>query len=615
MAHIQYRALLVSFLITLVSIQSCGTSANPPNVIVIMTDDQGYGDMSCHGNPDIETPEMDRLYAEGVRFTDFHVDPTCSPTRAALMTGRYSARVGVWLTYASRNHLRRDEVTMADVFKQNGYATGVFGKWHLGDNYPFRPGDRGFDESLIHGGGVVGEAPDYWDNNCYDDVYVRNGEPEKVEGYCTDVWFNAAMTFIEKYRERPFFVYIPTNAAHAPFHVPERYRKSYVDRGINQSRAAFYGMIGTIDENLGRLREYLKEQSLDRNTIVVFLTDNGTANGVSLSTDDTGNRNDWTVNGYNAGMRGKKTSAYEGGHRAACFIHWPQGGLTGGRDIDGVTAHIDLLPTLIDVCGLDFNDQSRFDGMSLKQVLEDKNAQLPKRSVVVHNQGRFGNRIEDGLLIKDKDYSVMQGKWRLVGNELYDLSDDPGQRNNIAEQHSEIANNLRNDYETWWESIAEKADEYCPFVVNPAKQPIVTITSQNLLGGDSAYSQRHVRGALGNRDSWTVIEVETPGRYRISLRRWPKEVDKSIHAGVPNYPQHPSTHVMSKGLREPCKILDVVSARLQVGDFDETVPVNEHDKKVVFEVALDEGERRIQTWFMMENDEPIAAYYTDIEPM
>jgi arylsulfatase A-like enzyme len=270
-------------------------------VIVILTDDQGYGDMSCHGNPYLKTPELDRLHAEGIRLTDFHVDPTCAPTRPALMTGRYSARVGAWLTYGSRNQ-------------------------------PFRPKDRGFDESLIHGGGVIGEAPDYWDNNYYDDVYFRNGKPERVKGYGTDVWFDETIKFIEKNRDRPFFVYLPANAPHGLLHVPERYAKPYANK---KGRAAFYGMIANIDENLGKLRDHLDRLSLDRDSIIVFLNDNGTAGGVGLTRDASGTRNGWEVSGYNAGMRGRKTSPYEGGHRAACFIHWPKGGLAGGRDIHG----------------------------------------------------------------------------------------------------------------------------------------------------------------------------------------------------------------------------------------------------------------------------------------
>jgi arylsulfatase A-like enzyme len=580
-----------------------------PNVIVVLTDDQGFGDMSCHGNPYLKTPALDRLHAEGIRLADFHVDPTCSPTRAALMTGRYSARVGVWLTYASRNHLRRDEVTMADVFRQNGYRTAIFGKWHLGDNYPFRPTDRGFDESLIHGGGVVGEAPDYWNNNYYDDVYLRSGKPEQVGGYCTDVWFNEAMSFIDENKDRPFFVYLPTNAAHAPFHVPETYAAPYEE--IQPARAAFYGMIANIDENLGRLREHLKRLSLDRDTILVFLNDNGTAGGVSLTKDEGGNRNGRKASGYDAGLRGKKASRYEGGHRAACFIHWPKGGLTGGRDVDGVTAHIDLLPTLIDLCDLQFEDRSRFDGLSLAPVLTDPDAVLPERSVVVHHQGRFGNPVGEGLLIKDKDYSVMRGTWRLVGRELYDLSNDPSQRHDIAAEFPEIAKSLRQDYEAWWDGIAQRSDEYCPFVINPAKQREVKITSQSLLGGEVAYSQRHVRSAVPI-NGWTVIDVEVPGRYRISLRRWPKEANAAIRATVPPCPMHPSTHRMKK---VPCRAVEAIAARLKVGRLDKTVPVNEKDKEVAFDVDLTEGKQRLQTWFILAGGERIAAYYTYIEPL
>lgn len=574
-----------------------------PNVIVIITDDQGYGDMSCHGNPSLKTPEMDRLYAEGVRLTDFHVDPTCSPTRAALMTGRYSARTGVWLTFGSRHHLRRDEITMADVFQRNGYCTAIFGKWHLGDNYPFRPMDRGFDESFIHGGGVIGETPDTWDNNYYDDVYFRNGKPEKAKGYCTDVWFNETMAFMERNKERPFFVYLSTNAPHGPLHVPEKYRKPYADQP--PQRAAFYGMISSIDENLGRLRRKLVELRLVDNTIVVFFNDNGTAGGARLSGDG---RNGWETEGFNAGMRGRKTSPYEGGHRAACFIRWPNGGLTGGRDINGLSAHIDLLPTFIDLCGLKFDDKGRFDGMSLAGAL--KVGQITARTVVVHNQARFSEPVGEGLLIKDKDYAVMQGKWRLVGRELYDLSKDPSQRHDIADRHPELVESLRVKYESWWDHIHDQADTFCPFVINPSKQKTVMISSQNLLGAKVAYSQRHVRAGEGG-EGWTVIDVEVPGRYLISLRRWPRESKLALGSNAKDYPMHPSTHYMMK---TPCQAFEVTKARLQVGAFDKTASVNAVDQEVRFEVDLAHGQQRIQTWLKMKDGRKIAAYYTYIEP-
>jgi len=521
------------------------------------------------------------------------------------MTGRYASRTGVWLTYGSRHHLRRDEVTMADVFQQNGYRTAIFGKWHLGDNYPFRPNDRGFDESLIHGGGVIAETPDYWDNNYYDDTYFRNNKPEKVEGYCTDVWFRETIRFIERNKDRPFFVYLAANAPHGPLHVPERYRKPYADQPPR--RAAFYGMIACIDENLARLRARLKELGLDRDTIIVFFNDNGTNGGATFSGDG---RNGWVTSGFNAGMRGRKTSAYEGGHRAACFIRWPGGGLQGGRDVNGLTAHLDLLPTFIDLCGLRFEDKERFDGISLAPYLRGANTPVPERTLVVHNQGRFGEPVGAGLLIKDKDYSVMRGKWRLVGKELYDLADDASQRHDVAAKHPELARRLRAAYEAWWKDISARADEFCPFVINPAKQRTVLVSSQNLLGGEVAYSQRHVRKGEGG-EGWTMIDVETPGRYRISLRRWPRESGLAIRDKAPDYPMHPSTHFMSK---IPCKVLEVVRARLQVGAFDQTQDVQPTAAEVVFDAKLEAGEQRIQTWFTLADGTEQAAYYTYIEP-
>lgn len=593
----------VSTAVAAICVVTASFAAERPNVIVVITDDQGYADMSCHGNPVLKTPEMDRLHDDSVRLTDFHVDPTCSPTRAALMTGRYSARTGVWLTYGSRHHLRRDEVTMADVFKQNGYKTAIFGKWHLGDNYPFRPMDRGFEESLIHGGGVIGETPDYWDNNYYDDIYFRNGEPERVEGYCTDVWFNETLRFAKANRDQPFFVYLSTNAPHGPLHVPEKYRKPY-EKDHDPRRAAFYGMVANIDENLGRLRKGLKKLSLDRNTIVVFLNDNGTIQGVNL--DD--KWNGWETDGWNAGMRGKKTSQYEGGHRAACFIRWPNGGLIGGRDVVGVTAHIDLLPTLIDLCELEFEDSSRFDGISLTDAL--KSGQAPDRTLVVHDQGRFGEPLGNGPLIEEREYSVMQGSWRLVDGELYHLQTDPSQRIDIAKQHPELAERLHAEYGKWWDHVSERADEYCPFVINPTKQQITLISSQNYLGDEVAYSQRSVRKGDGG-EGWTMIDVEIPGRYRIALRRWPRESGLGIRQAAPEYPMHPSTHLM---MAVPNNALDVVKARLRVGSLDQIKVVHENDQEILFEMDLSRGEQRLQTWFTLRDGGQKAAYYVYIEP-
>lgn len=227
-----------------------------PNVVLVITDDQGYGDLGCHGNPIIQTPNIDALHSQSVRLTNFHVGPTCAPTRAGLMTGRYCNCTGVWHTIGGRSLLRKDEITLGDVFRAGGYRTGMFGKWHLGDNYPFRPHDRGFDEALYHGGGGVSQTNDWWGNDYFDDIYLRNGEPEAFQGYCTDVWFSQAMDFVERNRQQPFFCYLSTNAPHSPHNVPERYARLY--EGLPCERDRFYGMITNIDDNMARLRAHLQ---------------------------------------------------------------------------------------------------------------------------------------------------------------------------------------------------------------------------------------------------------------------------------------------------------------------------------------------------------------------
>ena len=261
------------------TVQAQDARRKRPNVVLVMTDDQGYGDVAAHGNAMINTPNMDALYRQSVRLTDFHVDPTCSPTRSALMSGRYSTRTGVWHTIMGRSLMSTDELTIAEVFKAGGYRTGMFGKWHLGENYPLRPQDQGFDYVVCHGGGGVGQGPDWWGNDYFDDTYFRNGRPEKFTGYCTDVWFAEAMEFIERNKDRPFFAYLATNAPHGPLNVAEEYSRPYEQKGVTPNMAKFYGMITNIDENLGKLMRQLDRLGIAEETILIFMTDNGTAAG------------------------------------------------------------------------------------------------------------------------------------------------------------------------------------------------------------------------------------------------------------------------------------------------------------------------------------------------
>ncbi|MHC4400700.1 MAG: arylsulfatase [Planctomycetota bacterium] len=455
---------------------TCGLyagAAERPNVIVVITDDQGYGDVAAHGNTMIQTPNLDRLYAESVRLTDFHVDPTCSPTRSALMSGRYSTRTGVWHTIMGRSLMSPHEVTLAEVFRAGGYRTGMFGKWHLGDNFPCRPQDQGFDETFYHGGGGVGQGPDYWGNDYFDDVYFRNGKPEEAAGYCTDVWFQNALAFIEKNKDRPFFVYLSTNAPHGPYLVADKYWKPYAEKGVPDTMAHFYGMITNIDENMGKLTARLEAWDLEENTILVFMTDNGSAAGWRA-------RGKGTWQGFNAGMRAGKGSEYDGGHRVPFFIRWPAGKIGGGRDVGQLSAHVDVLP--------------------------------PE---------------------KWRKCAVMTERWRLVnGKELYDVKTDPGQQSDLAAKSPQVVAELRTAYDGWWESLSPVFDD-CVFLgIGSEAEPVTRLVAHDWhppSQGESPWNQGHVRsGHVGN--GYWAIEVMRAGEYEFELRRWPDHVDESIEA-------------------------------------------------------------------------------------
>ncbi len=549
-----------------------GAPAAPrtPNVILVMTDDQGYGDLGCHGNPVIKTPNLDKLYGQSVRLADFHVCPTCSPTRASLMTGRYCNRTGVWHTIMGRSILRKDEVTMADVFAASGYRTGAFGKWHLGDNYPARPQDRGFHETVVHGGGGVGQTPDFWGNDYFDDIYWCNGRPKKYQGYCTDVFFTEGLRFIEENKDRPFFCYIPTNAAHGPYNVAPSYAAPY--RGAKIPNPNFYGMIANIDENMGRLVKKLKALDLEKNTILIFMTDNGTAAGFRARRGDRA--------GYNAGMRGTKGSEYDGGHRVPCFIRWPAGGLGGGVDVKRLAAHIDLLPTLIELCGLKAPAGVAFDGTSIVPLLRGQASSWPDRTLVVDSQ-----RIEHPE--KWRKSAVMTDRWRLVnGKELYDMTLDPGQQRDVAAAHPAEIKRLRAEYDRWWASVSERFDEYCPIIVGAPEEDPVRITCHDWHGTSVPWNQRMIRRKPAGANGFWAVEVAAAGRYEFSLRRWP--VEKPGPTGA-------------------------VTARLKIAGVDESKPVSPTTPAITFRVELPAGTTRLQTWFTGEKGETWGAYYVYVK--
>ena len=601
-SHLRFMTVLLTG-VAVAFVQPAASGAQPPrrpNVVVLMTDDQGYGDLGCHGNPILQTPHLDRLHGVSVRLTDFHVDPTCSPTRAALMTGRYSTRTGVWHTVMGRHMPRRDEVMMPRVFADSGYRTGIFGKWHLGDNFPFRPQDRGFEVALIHGGGGVGQIPDFWGNDYFDDTYLRNGQPEKFQGYCTDVWFGEATGFIEQCvdRNEPFFCYIATNAPHSPFRVAERYREPYTDKvDGDEDLATFCGMIANIDENVGRLLGRLDTLGVADETIFIFMTDNGTSRGVTF-TETRGNEG-VKVSGYNAGRRGKKGSPYEGGHRVPCFIRWPGGELTGGRDIDQLTSHIDLLPTLIELCSLAPPVGVRFDGRSLAPLLQGQAGTWAPRTLFAHHQElpdperyRYG--------------CVMRGSWRLVLRndvepaprfELFSLESDPGQTGPLGEGQAAVAGSLRGAYESWWRELAADFDRDARIVIGDERQPVARLTCFEW-HGSRRWSQTNIKRGIFDNGLW-ALTVARPGRYRVQLRRWPQEAGPgaAIAAAL-----------------EGGKTIAAIKARLLIGEVDVSRAIEPGAASVDFEVRLEAGDVSMQSWLIGRGVEggSVGAYYATV---
>jgi len=455
------RHVLPSLLLALLCNAVLATdSAKPPNIVLVMTDDQGYGDLSFTGNPILKTPHIDSFAKESVRFTDFHVSPTCAPTRASLMTGRHEFRSGVTHTINERERLSLKAVTLPQILKTVGYTTGIFGKWHLGDEDAYQPGRRGFDEVFIHGAGGIGQTyagscGDAPGNTYFDPAIRHNGRFVKTRGYCTDVFFTQVLQWMDAKRKAksPFFAYITPNAPHAPLQCPEEYAQRYAGR-VHTNAAKFFGMIENIDDNFGRLIAKLEEWGIARDTLVIFMTDNGGTVGVKI---------------FNAGMRAQKGTPYEGGVRVPSFWRWPAG-FSGGLDCTALTAHVDILPTLAQITGAKLPSGVNLDGRSLLPLLRNPQADWPDRFLFTHvgrwEKGRAGES-------KFLNCAVRNQRFRFVNNqELYDLQADPGEKQNVIAEHPEVVASIRAAYDQWWSEILpalENEDAVGP-KVNPFKE-------------------------------------------------------------------------------------------------------------------------------------------------
>lgn len=418
-----------------------------PNIIMVITDDQGMGDLSCMGNSVVKTPNIDRFHDQCTRLRDFHVSPTCAPTRAALMSGRHEFRVGVTHTILQRERMALDLFTMPQALQSAGYQTGIFGKWHLGDGAEYLPGSRGFSEVLIHGAGGIGQVnfgdfPPNKENKYFDNVLLHNDTIVKTEGFCTDLFFHAGLAWIKEQhaQKNPYFAYISLNAPHGPLIAPEKYKQRFLDMGWDANTAGRYGMIENIDDNFGLMMTKLAEWNALENTLVIFMTDNG-AGYVD------GKLNGKRTPYHTAGMKGKKGTPNEGGTRVPAFWYW-KGVLGEGVDVNALVAHIDIYKTFCDLAGATLPENIQpIDGRSMLPLLENPSAEWLDRTLFVH-KGRWRKSAAE---YKHKDCGMRTARWRLINNkELYDISADPGETKDVASAHPEVVEKMRQTYDVWW---------------------------------------------------------------------------------------------------------------------------------------------------------------------
>ena len=429
--------------------------AKPPNIILIMTDDQGYPAVGAHGHPWLLTPNMDKLHATGTSFDRFLVSPTCSPTRAAIMSGRHPLKNGITHTINERERMVLSSVTLPQVLAKAGYKSGIFGKWHLGDEAEYQPEKRGFDEVFIHGGGGIGQAfacscADVPKNKYFDPVIRHNGKFVRTKGFCTDVFFDRAMEWISESKDsgEPFFAYVATNAPHSPYIAPMESKQRFLDMGFNDQEAGFYGMVENIDDNLGMLMAKMDEWDLWKDTVFIFMSDNGMAGkigeeGKALGKDKEGR----VLLGYNAGMKGYKGSPDEGGVRVPFFMRW-DGHTKPGKKLEQVATHFDILPTLAGLAGVGF-PEAQVDGRDLWPLVTGDGAGLEDRFLFTHvARWPVGAEPDESQW---QDFAVRSGKFRMVGKSaLFDMQADPGQKNNVITEHPEVAARMTEAYETFW---------------------------------------------------------------------------------------------------------------------------------------------------------------------
>jgi arylsulfatase A-like enzyme len=573
----------------------CGsrlTAADPPNVLLVITDDQGFGDLGAHGNPVIKTPNLDKYAKQSAWLRNFYVSPVCSPTRSSLLTGFYNYRTGIVDTSTGRSMMRPDVPTLAEQLAAAGYRTGLFGKWHLGDNYPLRPEDRGFRETLwLHGGGLAqpSDPPEQDPKTAYfDPILTHNGKDVKTKGYCTDVFTDAAIKFLTVEPGKPFLAYVAYNCPHAPYQVPDELAAPY--RKLDLTAAGFpkvgqpwatpklgtediaraYGMIENIDTNFARLLKALDDAKLADNTIVLFLTDNGPG-GVR----------------FNAGLRNRKGTVYEGGIRVPCYVRWP-GHIQPGHVVEQPSAHIDITPTLLAACPPRRQaEEPQPDGRDLLPLLTGDTIRWGDRTLFF--QWHRGDAPEKyrAFAARGPRYKLVQAAGVQPGKEwspkfeLFDIEKDPFETKDLAADKPDVAADLKKQYEAWFADVTKKGFDPPRIVLGGDKENPVRLSRQDMRGPKAGWAPE-------NEGYWEV-RVEREGKYGITSLSRAEFKDTQVK--------------VSPGLR------GVVAERIEMARHDPKADV----WRITQTIELEKGDARLSAWVEQDAGKRRGADYVEVK--
>jgi arylsulfatase A-like enzyme len=561
--------LLSSLALLLIITTSCWAKVN---VLVVITDDQGFGDLGLHGNPVIRTPNLDAFGKSSVQLKNFYVSPVCSPTRSSLMTGLYNYRTGVVDTYIGRSMMRPGEFpTLPELLAKSGYQTGLFGKWHLGDNYPMRPEDRGFQQTLWHHGGGIGQPSDPPEGSRYQDpVLVRNGQEVNTRGYCTDVFTDAAIDFIKQNQTKPFFAYVAYNCPHSPYQIAEDLVTPYKKLNLNPDGfpavgqpwaakklntdeiAKAYAMIENIDTNFARLLKTLDDLKIADDTLIIFLTDNGPG-GVR----------------FNGGLRNRKGTVYDGGIRVPCFVRWPQ--RWKAKSVDTPAAHIDLTPTVLQACSVPL--PAAQDGRSLLPILDDPKANWAERTLYFQwHRGDVPERYR-GFAARGPRYKLVQaaaGDKFKPQFELFDLQQDPFEQRDLSQAKPELVEQLKQSYSKWFDDVTAKGFTPPRIILGSKVEPKSRLTRQDWRGSEANWTPQS-RGHF-------EVETAEPGTYSFKV--------------ICNSP--------------------VKEFRLLIGDKSLTAVATEPTKQQIFEAKLPKGPLRLAAE-VLRNGTTVGAEYIEVE--